>query len=100
MHRTWNRQPLKRGPPISKHQSNKATTSSCKEHHRKVRLKLRNRSSYSATTFLTLSQIVILTVMLSMVAANRPPRFLIEGQSEIVLRLKETPETKVGECLL
>lgn len=32
-----------------------------------------------------------------MVAANRPPRFLIDGQSEIVVRLKEGSETPVGK---
>uniref|UniRef100_A0A1I8P9G8 Cadherin domain-containing protein n=1 Tax=Stomoxys calcitrans TaxID=35570 RepID=A0A1I8P9G8_STOCA len=31
--------------------------------------------------------------------ANRPPRFIIEGQSEIVLRLKESPETEVGTLI-
>jgi hypothetical protein len=32
-------------------------------------------------------------------ARNNPPRFLVErGQSEIVLRLKESPETPVGKC--
>jgi hypothetical protein len=31
------------------------------------------------------------------VSANRPPRFLIDGQTEIVLRLKEGPETPVGK---
>lgn len=28
---------------------------------------------------------------------NRPPKFLLEGQSEIVLRLKEGPETPIGK---
>lgn len=28
---------------------------------------------------------------------NSPPRFLIDGQTEIVVRLKEGPETPVGE---
>lgn len=31
------------------------------------------------------------------VQCNRPPRFLIDGQTEIVLRLKEGEETPVGE---
>jgi len=29
-------------------------------------------------------------------ARNNPPRFLIDGQTEIVLRLKEGPETPIG----
>ena len=34
---------------------------------------------------------------LSVVSCNRPPRFLIDGQTEIVLRLKEGEETPVGK---
>lgn len=30
-------------------------------------------------------------------ARNNPPRFLIDGQTEIVLRLKEGPETPIGK---
>lgn len=30
---------------------------------------------------------------------NRPPRFLIDGHSEIVLRLKEGPDTPVGSLI-
>lgn len=33
------------------------------------------------------------------VKCNRPPRFLIDGQSEIVLRLKEGDETPIGNLL-
>ncbi|KAM8704917.1 hypothetical protein ACLKA7_009385 [Drosophila subpalustris] len=40
--------------------------------------------------------IIILTTLICGVLSNRPPRFAIDGQSEIVLRLKESPETKVG----
>lgn len=38
-----------------------------------------------------------LIVGLQVVAANRPPRFLIDGRSEIVIRLKEGPDTPVGK---
>lgn len=31
------------------------------------------------------------------VKGNRPPRFLIDGQTEIVLRLKEGVDTPVGK---
>lgn len=34
------------------------------------------------------------------VHCNRPPRFLINGQTEIVLRLKEGNETPVGKSIL
>ncbi|KAH8360154.1 hypothetical protein KR093_011089 [Drosophila rubida] len=40
--------------------------------------------------------LLILSTLISGVSANRPPRFAIDGQSEIVLRLKESPETQVG----
>ncbi|CAH0714568.1 unnamed protein product, partial [Brenthis ino] len=33
------------------------------------------------------------------VSANRPPRFLFDGRSEIVLRLKEGPDTPVGSLI-
>lgn len=39
---------------------------------------------------------ISIILIISLAAANRPPRFAIDGQSEIVLRLKESPETKVG----
>lgn len=46
---------------------------------------------------LILSPLIILLVLVNNAQANRPPRFIIEGQSEIVLRLKESPETEVGK---
>lgn len=33
-------------------------------------------------------------------ARNNPPRFLIDGQTEIVLRLKEGPETPIGKNII
>ncbi|XP_044252213.1 cadherin-23 [Drosophila takahashii] len=67
--------------------------------YKKVRLKgLRHRSSPRHISSLHL-QVIILTALISLVASNRPPRFAIDGQSEIVLRLKESPETKVGTLI-
>lgn len=43
-----------------------------------------------------LSLLLILCLSVEPVLCNRPPKFLIEGQSEIVLRLKEGAETPVG----
>lgn len=37
-----------------------------------------------------------LMLLFAVVVANRPPRFLIDGQSEIVVRLKEGTDTPVG----
>ncbi|XP_024946017.1 cadherin-23 isoform X2 [Cephus cinctus] len=42
--------------------------------------------------------IVIFSISLCC-ARNNPPRFLIDGQTEIVLRLKEGPETPVGSLI-
>lgn len=40
--------------------------------------------------------LLIIIVSTTSVTCNRPPRFLIDGQSEIVLRLRESPEAPVG----
>ncbi|XP_017067176.2 LOW QUALITY PROTEIN: cadherin-23 [Drosophila eugracilis] len=67
--------------------------------YKKVRLKgLRHRiyPRYISSIYI---QVIILTTLISLVASNRPPRFTIDGQSEIVLRLKESPETKVGTLI-
>lgn len=48
----------------------------------------------------TLSDYLIVILFLSfvqLIKCNRPPRFLIDGQTEIVLRLKEGAETPVGK---
>lgn len=34
------------------------------------------------------------------VTCNRPPKFLLDGHSEIVLRLKEGNETAVGKSII
>ncbi|KAH8293460.1 hypothetical protein KR054_000643 [Drosophila jambulina] len=54
---------------------------------------------YPKSISIYLQVIIILTALISLVASNRPPRFAIDGQSEIVLRLKESPETKVGTLI-
>lgn len=41
--------------------------------------------------------LVFFVSVFSSVAGNRPPRFLIDGQTEIVLRLKEGEDTPVGK---
>ncbi|XP_060803722.1 cadherin-23 [Amyelois transitella] len=38
-------------------------------------------------------------LLLQIATANRPPRFLIDGQSEIVVRLKEGVETPIGSLI-
>lgn len=68
--------------------TNMATVNGRIHYYRKVRLK-----SYWLAFTLVLVSIVE-------VQSNRPPRFIIDGgQSEIVLRLKESPETPVGSLI-
>lgn len=43
--------------------------------------------------------LVVMLGFIELVRGNRPPRFLIEGHSEIVLRLKEGPATPVGTLI-
>lgn len=64
-----------------------------KKRFHKVRLK---QKSWSITTS-SLWAVIIFLMLVNNTTCNRPPRFVIEGQSEIVLRLKESPETKVGK---
>lgn len=71
--------------------------------YRKVRLKcgcanlLKRTATSEIVTFLTL-MCIISSVSCLETRNNRPPRFLIDNQhSEIVLRLKEGPDTPVGK---
>lgn len=40
--------------------------------------------------------IIYTSIGIKYALCNRPPKFLLEGQSEIVLRLREGSETPVG----
>lgn len=59
----------------------------------KVRFKLKN----DLLKTLLFAVFIIINFNVSPVKCNRPPRFLIDGQTEIVLRLKEGEETPVGK---
>lgn len=59
-----------------------------------VRLKVMITTT-SARAFVVLLYLLAFYVQLSQ--CNRPPRFLLEGQSEIVLRLKEGPESSIDK---
>ncbi|XP_013115891.2 cadherin-23 [Stomoxys calcitrans] len=74
-----------------------ATPSKMKHH--KVRLKCPGDNP--GKPFLSPFIIIVVIQLMSVhnAHANRPPRFIIEGQSEIVLRLKESPETEVGTLI-
>jgi len=61
--------------------------------YKKVRLK-----SYCAITYkFNIILLLIIIVLVKNVYCNRPPRFIIDEQSEIVIRLKEGPETPIGK---
>jgi hypothetical protein len=76
-----------------------------------VRLKLQSDGQHrhsakpaqlSAINQLSSFKVFISIILLSCycvdsVMCNRPPRFLTEGHSEIVLRLKEGPDTPIGK---
>lgn len=44
--------------------------------------------------------LIVFNLCVCMIECNRPPRFLIDGQTEIVLRLKEGDDTPVGKYLI
>lgn len=76
-------------------------TQSPNNSHRKVRLK--------CYRIMTINTVIIIAIILQLLCAvnrvncndrNNPPRFIIaEHHSEIVLRLKEGPDTPIGEQL-
>lgn len=63
---------------------------------KKVRLKLKIQNNKIIFNLLVLW---LMSVCIKCVQCNRPPRFIIEGHSEIVLRLKEGPDTPVGKFI-
>jgi len=67
-------------------------------HHRHA-AKPAKLSAYQLSSFKVFITIFLLSCCcIDSVMCNRPPRFLTEGHSEIVLRLKEGPDTPTGEC--
>ncbi|SPP80357.1 cadherin-23 [Drosophila guanche] len=64
--------------------------------YKKVRLKRTQNRQYPRHISILL---IVYAILMGIVDCNRPPRFAIDGQSEIVLRLKESPETKVGTLI-
>lgn len=59
-----------------------------------VKIKFKSTTNFQCFIIVFL---VLLNYNVSSVVCNKPPRFLIDGQTEIVLRLKEGEETPVGE---
>lgn len=41
--------------------------------------------------------LTVVAILLQLSAANKPPQFVTDWQTEIIVRLKEGPETPVGE---
>lgn len=67
-----------------------------KRTHNNFTIKVRFKSAKCLSQQHVLTLGVILSFCISCVVCNRPPRFLIDGQTEIVLRLKEGEDTPVG----
>lgn len=70
-------------------------------YQRHIPQKVRLKKSVSCDWKLLLSSLLFLCglVQCDNKYPNRPPRFLIDGHSEIVLRLKEGPDTPVGSLI-
>lgn len=69
-----------------------------KRTHNNFTIKVRLKRVHISHHILALG-VLLLTFCVSCVVCNRPPRFLIDGQTEIVLRLKEGEDTPIGKCL-
>ncbi|XP_062536316.1 cadherin-23 isoform X2 [Armigeres subalbatus] len=86
---------------VAVHIVKKATSSNL----RKLAVRKRKASSYKFRRvrlkwILNYASCVLsLLLYIPIVSCNRPPRFLIDGHSEIVLRLKEGPDTPVGTLI-
>lgn len=63
---------------------------------KKVRLKFKIQNEKIIFNLLILW---LICVCIKCVECNRPPRFIIEGHSEIVLRLKEGQDTPIGKTI-
>lgn len=79
--------------------ANSQTQSANANAYRKVRLKRARENSLKWRGIVVITLVCIISsVSCSETRNNRPPRFLIDNQhSEIVLRLKEGPDTPVGK---
>lgn len=55
-----------------------------------------NNNEHTKTIKVRFKRALVLLLFIGCVGGNRPPRFLIDGQTEIVLRLREGDETPVG----
>lgn len=68
--------------------------------YKKVRLKkYRSVNKCNIIFKFYLNLLIYLSFFIICVLGNRPPKFLLEGQSEIVIRLKEGSESPIGMYL-
>lgn len=65
--------------------------------YKKVRLKCQSVDKHHFISYFYLTLLIVISCCVKYAWCNRPPKFLIEGQSEIVLRLKEGDKTPVGK---
>lgn len=71
-----------------------SSSSPSSKSYKTVRLKVKIHNSTARAAIVLL---YLLAFCVKRSQCNRPPRFLLEGQSEIVLRLKEGPETSIDK---
>ncbi|XP_044756938.1 cadherin-23 [Coccinella septempunctata] len=64
-----------------------------------VKIKFKSARCWELGDFWSVLCFLVFLCCVSSVECNRPPRFLIDGQTEIVLRLKEGEETPVGSVI-
>uniref|UniRef100_A0A6P7FSK3 Cadherin-23 n=1 Tax=Diabrotica virgifera virgifera TaxID=50390 RepID=A0A6P7FSK3_DIAVI len=67
-------------------------------HFVKIKFKIDNSSS-KCSTQCNILVLVLLVISLSVAEGNKPPKFVTDGQTEIILRLKEGSETPVGTLI-
>lgn len=77
------------------HSEQFSRASSKSKPYKKVRLKA---AHFTRNWCFHLSVLIFFSLCIVPGQCNRPPKFMIEDQSEIVLRLKEGAETPVGKC--
>ncbi|CAG9827600.1 unnamed protein product [Diabrotica balteata] len=64
----------------------------------KIKFKIDNSPS-KCSTQCNILVLVLLVISLSVAEGNKPPKFVTDGQTEIILRLKEGSETPVGTLI-
>lgn len=89
---------FKKTPVTSSSPTNLDLDANSRRSVKRIRLRTKLGRQIRQVVIYLLCAVCFLSVLPS-VKCNRPPRFLIDGQTEIVLRLKEGEETAVGKLM-